>query len=54
MPKKTLRDEFAMSALIGMLSDKECNPPLSELAERCYLVADYMLKEKSKNRRNIK
>ena len=48
MPKpKTLRDEFAMAALIGLLSDPNCDAPHDVFARNAYKFADAMMKEHS-------
>lgn len=50
-PRKTLRDEFAMAALQGMLANSD-NPPDTltrrEWAEEAYLYADCMMEERKK------
>ena len=38
----TLRDQFAMAAMTGMLSDPECGA-LGKIAEYAYTMADLML-----------
>ena len=45
---KTLRDEFAMSALIGLLSNSEANMTANDLflAKSCYEIADEMMKRR--------
>lgn len=41
---KTLRDEFAMAALQGILADSEVKPrSIDDLSGWCYKVADAML-----------
>ena len=45
--KKTLRDEFAMAALTGVM-DKYENVTFSVVAENCYAIADAFMKERSK------
>ena len=46
-PMKTLRDEFAMAALTGLVSDPEVNfgtkEKLDNGAKFCYNLADAML-----------
>jgi len=42
-PRKTLRDEFAMAALAGMLADPKVLAN-KETAQAAYRMADYMLK----------
>ncbi|RLI66898.1 MAG: hypothetical protein DRO67_00605 [Candidatus Asgardarchaeum californiense] len=47
----SLRDQFAMSALIGVLSSLTLGNEYAvaqEIAEQSYLIADAMLKERSK------
>ena len=43
---KTLRDEFAMAALIGLLSDPNCAVPHDVFARNAYKFADAMMKER--------
>ena len=46
-PEKTLRDEFAMAALTGMLADSTlCGVPSKDLADISYLLADAMLAQR--------
>ena len=49
-PQKTLRDEFAMSALTGNLANSDLNPNCSDetIAKHCYMMADAMMKARSK------
>lgn len=44
----SLRDKFAESALIGLLSDSSRQGSRQELAESCYGIADAMLAEREK------
>ena len=45
----TLRDQFAMTALQGILSDSEAlYQTFGDLAGDCYAIADAMLKEREK------
>lgn len=54
----TIRDQFAMAALTGMLSDPNVNPENNktmtefreETARGCYLFADAMLKARDERR----
>ena len=47
--EKTLRDEFAMAAMQGLLADSEsCYKTLGAFASDCYTIADAMLKEREK------
>ena len=39
----TLRDQFAMAALTGILSDPELNQPMHHLVKIAYNYADAML-----------
>ena len=41
-PQKTLRDEFAMAAMTGLLADPQTTLVL--VARQAYRIADYMLK----------
>lgn len=45
---KTLRDEFAMAALSGMLSDSNCVGTYESIVKHAYGYADAMLKERAK------
>ena len=45
---KTLRDEFAMSALTGTMSSGFVYTDDAEIAKDCYEIADAMLAERSK------
>ena len=55
-PQKTLRDEFAMAALQGLLSDSDFDPSPEEAAIASYRLADAMLEERNKstNKEEIK
>ena len=44
LPKATLRDQFAMNALTGLLSDSDVDMSYEAMAEFCYKQADAMLK----------
>ena len=46
----TLRDQFAMAALTGLLSDPERDAEPSEYAECAYEYADAMLKARKENK----
>lgn len=46
--KKTLRDEFAMAALSGLLANGYDPFGFDLAAKRVYLIADAMIKERSK------
>ena len=45
---KELRDEFAMSALSGILSASQVNGNVKEIASLCYKLADAMMEERLK------
>ena len=45
--KKTLRDEFAMAALTGLIADPT-GPNYSDVPEKAYRFADAMMKERMK------
>ena len=48
-PATDLRDQFAMAALQGVLSDSEAlYQTFGDLAGDCYAIADVMLKEREK------
>jgi hypothetical protein len=46
-PTRTLRDEFAMAALTGMLADPGGSGPPSSWAAASYALADAMLKARA-------
>ncbi|MFZ6727386.1 hypothetical protein ACO0K2_17985 [Undibacterium sp. MH2W] len=46
--EKTLRDEFAMAALTGMLADSEYAGNVDDYAHYAYKCADAMIKARSK------
>jgi hypothetical protein len=46
--KKTLRDEFAMAALTGLISINPAPKSLDGIAEFSYLAAESMMKERNK------
>lgn len=47
----SLRDQFAMAALTGLLIDKyQCDGTIRGYAERCYAFADAMLAEREKKK----
>lgn len=43
---KTLRDEFAMSALQVIIAQLSAHKPVGELADHAYIMADAMLKRR--------
>ena len=45
--KKTLRDEFAMAALTGYVSNHD-EFFIDDVVKSCYIIADAMLKERMK------
>lgn len=48
---KTLRDEFAMAALTGLLAhglDDDDRPTPARYSEIAYMIADAMLKQRTK------
>jgi hypothetical protein len=45
----TLRDQFAMAALAGMLANNKWNHPPHEFAELAYQAADAMLQVREEN-----
>ena len=47
-PKKTLRDEFAMAALSGLLACADTSGTDQDFAERAYEYADEMMKARTK------
>ena len=44
---KTLRDEFAMAAITGLLAQLPGKAPAAEIVAQAYLCADLMMKERS-------
>jgi hypothetical protein len=48
--KKTLRDEFAMAALTGLIAISPAPKSLEGIAEFSYLAADSMMKERVSDR----
>ncbi len=50
-PQKTLRDEFAMAALTGILAAPDItNIGGAHIVEQSYIYADHMLKERLKEK----
>lgn len=45
--QKTLRDEFAMAALSGLLADTEIRQPWRDFAKDAYDMADAMMAERA-------
>jgi len=50
MTNKTLRDEFAMAALSGMIINPIVRPAPEDIANLAYQLADAMLAERNKTK----
>lgn len=47
-PAKTLRDEFAMAALAGLIAQCPCKQSAQEFARQAFACADAMMTERTK------